>query len=72
MDRARRSTPRSGRRLRTHGPAVVFSGTPQLAGGEAVLFDSRTSTRRLPEGETLARLVVRLAGSTPASPSIQA
>ena len=46
------------------GPAVVFSGTPQLAGGEAVLFDSRDARDRLPDGGTLARLAVRLGGAS--------
>jgi hypothetical protein len=46
------------------GPAVVFSGTPRLAGGEAVLFDSRDAQDRLPAGRTLARLVVRLGGTS--------
>ncbi len=40
---------------------AVFAGVPPFAGGEAVLFDSRTSTGRLPDGERLSQLRVRVA-----------
>jgi Ca-activated chloride channel family protein len=47
--------------------SVVFSGTPALAGGEAVLFDSAKARNRggIPEAATLSRLVVRFPGKAP-------
>jgi hypothetical protein len=47
--------------------SIVFSGTPKLAGGEAVLFDSAQAKNRggIPEAATLSRLVVRFAGKAP-------
>jgi Ca-activated chloride channel family protein len=47
--------------------SIVFGGTPTLAGGEAVLFDSAQAPKRggLPEAATLRRLVVRFPGKAP-------
>jgi Ca-activated chloride channel family protein len=39
----------------------VFARVPQFVSGEAVLFDSRTSAARLPQGDRLSQLRVRLA-----------
>jgi Ca-activated chloride channel family protein len=47
------------------GLAVVFSGTPQVTGGEAVLFDSASGGDRLPTGGRLSRLAVRFPGGAP-------
>ena len=44
------------------GARSVFSGVPTFSDGEAVLFDSRTSSARLRSGGTLSRLSVRLGG----------
>src|SRR5262249_35466892 len=46
---------------------VIFSGTPILAGGEAVLFDSTKARKRggLPEEATLGRLEIRFLDGMP-------
>jgi Ca-activated chloride channel family protein len=51
----------------TPSSSIVFSGTPTLAGGEAVLFDSAQAPNRggIPEAVTLSRLVVRFPGKAP-------
>jgi Ca-activated chloride channel family protein len=51
----------------TSAAKVVFSGTPALVGGEAVLFDSTTAKKRggLPEEATLVRLEVRFPDGMP-------
>ena len=50
---------------RAPSPTVVFSGAPTLTGGEAILFDSARDRGVLPEGATLARLVVRFPEGSP-------
>jgi Ca-activated chloride channel family protein len=49
------------------GLTVLFSGTPRVVQGEAVLFDSGADSARLTDGGTLSRLVVRFLGASPAS-----
>lgn len=46
---------------------MLFSGVPQFAGGEAVLFDSsrEQDANRLPDRATLSHLTVRLPGGAP-------
>ena len=39
---------------------VLFTGAPSFAGEEALLFDSTSSSTRLPAGNTLSRLALRL------------
>jgi Ca-activated chloride channel family protein len=51
----------------TSGLAVLFSGTPTAANGEAVLFDSGVDGARLPSGGTLSRLAVRFLDGAPPS-----
>ena len=50
---------------RAPSPTVVFSGVPTLTGSEAILFDSARDRGVLPEGATLARLVVRFPEGSP-------
>jgi Ca-activated chloride channel family protein len=47
--------------------STLFSGTPKLAGGEVVLFDSAQTPNSggIPEAATLSRLVVRFPGKAP-------
>jgi Ca-activated chloride channel family protein len=54
--------------------STIFSGTPTLAGGEAVLFDSAQAPNRggIPEAATLSRLVVRFPGKAPDPRSVDA
>jgi Ca-activated chloride channel family protein len=60
---------KTARTSATGAPAakVVFSGTPVLAGGEAVLFDSTKARKRggLPEEATLGRLEIRFPDGMP-------
>jgi len=56
---AARPAPESGAAQGDRGLVVVFSGTPSFAGQEAVLFDSTSSSTRLPAGDTLSRLALR-------------
>jgi Ca-activated chloride channel family protein len=55
----------AGSRVPGSDLAVVFSGTPALAGGEAVLFDSGSGGGSLLSGGRLSRLVVRFSGGSP-------
>jgi Ca-activated chloride channel homolog len=44
---------------------VVFSGTPHVEAGEAVLFDSAVDSTRVPGAITLSRLSIRFVGDPP-------
>ena len=50
--------------------AVLFSGVPSFtdSGHQAVLFDSASSSTRLPAGGTLSRLAVRFPDGAPSGP----
>jgi Ca-activated chloride channel family protein len=52
--------------------SIVFSAVPELAGGEAVLFDSAQAKNRggIPDAATLSRLVVRFPGKAPDAQSV--
>jgi Ca-activated chloride channel family protein len=45
--------------------SVLFSGTPQLANGEAILFDSLRDRAALPDRGTISRLTVRFPAGAP-------